>query len=52
LPAAVALEEAKLRLATYLRTIDVEHPVTRRTLVPIVNRGVKTGQPQQVKTKV
>jgi ribonuclease HI len=52
LPAAVALEEAKLRFATHLRTTDADHPLTRRTLVPIVNRGVKTGQPQRVKTKV
>lgn len=52
LPAAVALEEAKLRFATHLRTTDTDHPLTRRTLVPTVNRGVKAGQPQRVKTKV
>ena len=52
LPAAVALEEAKLRFATHLRTTDADHPLTRRTLVPTVNRGVKTGQPQRLKTKV
>jgi ribonuclease HI len=50
--ATVALEEAKLRFATHLRTTDADHPLTRRTLVPTVNRGVKTGQPQRVKTKV
>ncbi|KAF7566119.1 Dimer-Tnp-hAT domain containing protein [Pyrenophora tritici-repentis] len=52
LSAAAALEEAKLRFATHLRTIDADHPLTRRTLVHTVNRGVKTGQPQRVKTKV
>ena len=52
LPAAIALEEAKLRFATHLRTTDADHPLTRRTLVPTVNRGVKTGQPQRLKTKV
>jgi ribonuclease HI len=52
LPAAVALEEAKLRFATHLRSTDADHPLTRRTLIPTVNRGVKTGQPQRVKTKV
>jgi hypothetical protein len=46
--AAVALEEAKLRFATYLRTTDTDYPLTRRTLVPTVNRG----QPQRLKTKV
>jgi hypothetical protein len=52
LPAAVALEEAKLRFATHLRTTDTDHPLTTCTLVPIVNRGVKIGQTQRVKTKV
>ncbi len=52
LSAQAALEKAKLRFATHLRTIDADHPLTRRTAVQLVNRGVKTGRPQRVQTKV
>jgi ribonuclease HI len=50
--AAVALEEAKLRFASHLRTIDADHPLTSRTAVHKVNRGKGVGQPQRVRTKV
>ena len=45
LTVAVALEEAKFRFATHLRTTDADYPFTRRIVVHVVNRGVKTGQP-------
>jgi hypothetical protein len=50
--AAVALEEAKLKFATHLRTIDAVHPLTNRTAVHKVNKGKGVGQPQRVRTKV
>jgi hypothetical protein len=34
--AAVALEEAKLRFATHLRTIDVDYPLARCIVIPKV----------------
>jgi hypothetical protein len=37
--AAVALEEAKLRFAAHLRTIDADHPLARRMVIPKVTRG-------------
>jgi hypothetical protein len=52
LPAAVALEEAKLRFAVHLRTIDADHPLTRRTAAHVITRGVKTGEVRRVQTKV
>jgi ribonuclease HI len=50
--AAAALEEAKLRFATHLRTIDADHPLTSRTVVHKINRGKGAGKPQRVRTKV
>jgi hypothetical protein len=50
--AAVALEEAKLRFAVHLRTIDADHPLTRRTAAHVITRGVKTREVQRVQTKV
>jgi hypothetical protein len=50
--AAVALEEAKLRFAAHLRTIDSDHPLTSRVAVPKVNRGKGAGRPQRVQTRV
>ena len=50
--AAVALEEAKLRFAAHLRTIDADHPLTRRTVIPKVTRGKGYRQLQRTRTKV
>ena len=50
--AAVALEEAKLRFAAHLRTIDADHPLARRTVIPKVTRGKGYRQLQRTRTKV
>ena len=50
--AAVALEEVKLRFAAHLRTVDADHPLASRTVIPKVNRGKGAGQPQRVQTRV
>ena len=50
--AAAALEGAKLRFATHLRTIDADHPLASRTVAPKVNRGKGAGQLQRTRTKV
>ena len=53
LPAAqVALEDAKLRFAIHLRTVDKNHPLAQRTVLPIIRRGRGAGRPQHPKTKV
>lgn len=52
LSAQVALEEVKLRLATHLRTVDKDHPLAQRTILPIVRKGRRAGRPQYPKTKV
>lgn len=49
--AEVALEEAKLRFALRLRTVDDRHPLTARTVTPIIPRGRGAGT-QRPKTKV
>lgn len=53
LPSAMAaLEEAKLRFAMRLQTIDNEHPLVRRITPPIIQRGRGAGTRQRPKTKV
>ena len=53
LPAAqVALEEVKLRFATHLRTVDKDHPLVQRIVLPIISRGRGAGSPQRPRTKV
>jgi hypothetical protein len=53
LPSAeAALEGAKLRFAAHLRTVDADHPLASRTVVPKVNQGVKVGLLQRTRTKV
>jgi hypothetical protein len=50
--AATALEEAKLRFATYLRTIDAEHPLASRTAAIRISIGQIARKLQQMQTKV
>jgi hypothetical protein len=53
LPSAeVALEEAKLRFAMRLRTIDERHPLVRRITPPTNLRGRNAGAQQRLRTKV
>ena len=53
LPSAMAaLEEAKLRFAMRLRTIDNGHPLVRRITPPMIAKGRGTGTRQRPKTKV
>jgi hypothetical protein len=49
---AAALEEAKLRFAVRLQTIDAEHPLVRRIATPTIRRGRGAGTQQRPKTKV
>ena len=49
---AAALEEAKLRFAVRLQTIDAEHPLVRRIATPTIRRGRGAGTRQCPKTKV
>ena len=53
LPSAVAaLEEAKLRFAMRLQTVDDRHPLVQRTVLPLIVRGRGAGTWQLPKTKV
>lgn len=53
LPSAeVALEEAKLRFAMRLQTIDEQHLLVRRITPPIIQRGRGAGTRQRPRTKV
>jgi len=53
LPSAeAALEEAKLRFALRLQTIDEQHPLIRRMTPPMIDRGRGRGTRQIAKTKV
>jgi len=47
-----ALEEAKLRFAMRLQTVDNGHPLIRRILPPMIIRGKGAGTRQRPKTKV
>jgi ribonuclease HI len=50
--AEVALEEARWRLALRLQTIDHQHPLTRRAIVPHNQCGSRAGERQQPRTKI
>ena len=50
--AANALEEAKLRFATHLRTIDAEHPLAGRMAAIRMSIGRTARKLQRVRTKV
>lgn len=53
LPSAVAaLEEAKLRFAMRLQTVDEGHPLVKRITPPQIVRGRGAGSRQRPKTKV
>ena len=41
--ALIALEEAKMRFAAHLHTIDAEHPLARRTEIPLIRKGRGAG---------
>ena len=46
----VALEEAKLRFAVHLQTIDDRHPLTEQAQIPQIRRGRGAGNLQQPRT--
>lgn len=48
----VALEEAKIRFAVHLQTIDMSHPLTERAQPPQIQRGRGAGSSQQPRTIV
>ena len=50
--AMAALEEAKLRFAMRLQTVDVNHPLVGRITPPQIIRGRGAGTQQRPKTKV
>lgn len=53
LPSAMAaLEEAKLRFAMRLQTLDKQHPLVPRIRPPMIIRGIGAGTRQRPKTKV
>jgi ribonuclease HI len=53
LPSAMAaLEDAKLRFALRLSTVDESHPLVRRITPPLIVRGRGAGTRQRAKTKV
>jgi ribonuclease HI len=53
LPSAEALlEESKLRFALRLKTVDEQHPLVRRTLLPIIARGRGAGTGRRPQTKI
>ncbi|ESZ89587.1 hypothetical protein SBOR_10028 [Sclerotinia borealis F-4128] len=53
LPSAMAaLEEAKLRFALRLQSVDATHPLTKRIEPPIIIKRRDTGTRQRTKTKV
>ncbi|ESZ98981.1 hypothetical protein SBOR_0639 [Sclerotinia borealis F-4128] len=47
-----ALEEAKLRFALRLQSVDADHPLTKRIEPPMITHGRGTGTKQRAKTKV
>jgi len=49
---SVALEEAKLRFAVHLQTVDDRHPLTERIQIPQFQRGRGAGSSQQPRTIV
>lgn len=52
LPSALcALEEAKMRFATHLRTIDKEHPLARRAEVPLIRGEGELGANSDLEPK-
>jgi ribonuclease HI len=50
--AASALEEAKFRFATHLRTVDEEHPLAGRMVAIRMSIGRSAGKLQRMRTKV
>jgi hypothetical protein len=50
--AEVALEEARWRLALRLQTIDRQHPLTHRAVIPHNQSGTRVGERQQPRTKI
>ena len=48
----VALENAKLRFAVHLQTVDCSHPLAHRMKIPTIQRGTGAERPQQPRTKV
>jgi hypothetical protein len=53
LPSAlIALEEAKLRFALHLQTVDKNHPLTARIKIPVLQRGRGAGGLQKPHSKV
>lgn len=53
LPSAlIALEEAKLRFALHLQTVDKNHPLTARIEIPVIPRGRGAGGLQKPQSKV
>lgn len=50
--ASAALEEARLRFALRLRTVDAQHPLACRITPPMIAKGRGTGTRQRPKTKV
>jgi ribonuclease HI len=53
LPSAmVALEEAKIRFAMRLQTVDTKHPLVARITPPMITKGPQGGIRQRPKTRV
>ena len=53
LPAGpVALEQAKVRFAIRLHTVDSKHPLVKRMQTPVIARGRGAGHPERPKTLV
>jgi hypothetical protein len=53
LPSAlIALEEAKLRFALHLQTVNKNHPLTARIKIPVLQRGRGAGGLQKPHSKV
>lgn len=49
---AAALEEAKIRFAMRLQTVDEHHPLVRRIEPPMITRGKGANSRMRIKTKV
>jgi hypothetical protein len=50
--ALIGLEEAKLRFALHLQTVDKNHPLTARIKIPMIPRGRGAGGLQKPQSKV
>jgi hypothetical protein len=50
--ALIGLEEAKLRFALHLQTVDKNHPLTARIKIPVIPRGRGAGGLQKPQSKV